>query len=126
MKRGLKDYGLGVVYALLFLATLGLHALFVWLCSLYATEDAVPWLLVWQRGFWENVQSENYQIGLFIVLSTYFVYKGSPQSKDGSERQDRKLDDLTRKVDWLLREAEARAQREREREARRERDRGRR
>jgi hypothetical protein len=117
MKRLRKDYGLGIAYVLLFLVTLGLHALFVWLCSLYATEDAVPWLLLWQRGLWENIQSENYQIGLFIILSAYLVYKGSPQSKDGSERQERKLDDLTRKVDWLLREAEARAQRESEREA---------
>lgn len=122
MKR-LKDYGLSLVLAALFLTCW----VWQWVAgfAVYAEQAAhtgdhatwVGYLPHFGQATAENWTSEMLQLASFVVLSAYLLHKGSPQSKDGSDRQERKLDDLTRKVDWLLREAEARAEREREREA---------
>jgi heme exporter protein D len=108
MAKAWRDYGLGIVYGLLFLVTLGLHALFVWWASLYSQEK-LPWLIDWLRGFFENVQSENYQIGLFIVLSAYLTYKKSPQSKDGDEQRDAVLQDVLQRLERIERKVDAKS-----------------
>jgi hypothetical protein len=51
---------------------------------------------VWARTTLENWQSEMLQLASFVVLSAVLVHVGSPQSKDGDERLERKVDVLLR------------------------------
>lgn len=80
LRRLWRDYALGIVWAVAFAITLALH---------YMTQ-------VWWAGdsnaeffaeVFANHQSEFLQVGLFIVLSKYLVYRGSPQSRDGDDEQ---------------------------------------
>ena len=57
------------------------------------------------RDTLENWQSEFLQLIWQVVGLTYFLYAGSPQSKEGDDRKEEKLDDILRKVD--PRQAEA-------------------
>jgi hypothetical protein len=48
-------------------------------------------------GRWsENVQSEFMQLFAFVVLSTYFIHRHSPQSRDGDDEMQAKLDRIER------------------------------
>jgi hypothetical protein len=51
----------------------------------------------WNATF-ENWQSEAWQVGLFIVMTKYLVYKGSPQSRDGDDELQRKVDQILAKL----------------------------
>jgi hypothetical protein len=129
MRRVLRDYSLSLVLTALFLLCWGVQTWVGWVefvseqqahAQAAAVFGADGYIWTWAEATFENWQSEFLQLAAFVVLSAYLLHKGSPQSKEGSERQERKLDDLTRKLDWLLHEAEAQAQQAREREARRE------
>jgi hypothetical protein len=129
MRRVLRDYSLSLVLTALFLLCWGVQTWVGWVefvseqqahAQTAVVFGADGYIWTWAEATFENWQSEFLQLAAFVVLSAYLLHKGSPQSKEGSERQERKLDDVARKLDWLLHEAEARAQREHEREARRE------
>lgn len=46
----------------------------------------------------ENWQSEFLQLFSFVVLATYLIHKGSPQSKDSDEEVKRILKDIQKNV----------------------------
>lgn len=84
MRRLWHDYSLGIIYIVGFFVAVALHAYGEWWSSQYVPMESIPWLLNWWTSFWENIQSEMFQIGLFIILSKHFLYRGSPQSKGDS------------------------------------------
>lgn len=51
------------------------------------------------RGTLENWQSEFLQLMWQVAGLTYLLYVGSPQSKEGNDRLEDKLDAILRKVD---------------------------
>jgi hypothetical protein len=51
------------------------------------------------RGTLENWQSEFLQLVWQVVGLTYFLYAGSPQSKEGNDRLEEKVDALLKKLD---------------------------
>jgi hypothetical protein len=51
------------------------------------------------RGTLENWQSEFLQLVWQVVGLTYFLYIGSPQSKEEDDRLEEKLDLILRQVD---------------------------
>jgi hypothetical protein len=57
------------------------------------------------RDTLENWQSEFLQLIWQVVGLTYFLYAGSPRSKEGDDHKEEKLDYILRKVD--ARQAEA-------------------
>ena len=60
----------------------------------------------WSAGFWdsfgqstlENWQSEFLQLAVFTIAAAYFVFKGSSESPDSSERVEHKLDALMERL----------------------------
>jgi hypothetical protein len=56
-----------------------------------ATVSGFVWHLTDEIA--ENWQSEFLQVLAFVVLTIHLRHEGSPQSKDGDERMERKLDE---------------------------------
>ena len=55
---------------------------------------------VWAWGFatFQNWQSEFLQLLTFVVLTAYFVHRGSHESKDSDERMQAQLDRIEQKL----------------------------
>ena len=94
MKK-LRNYSLGIVLASLWiLCWAGQWFLEVVVDS--NAPDAAP-VVQWAAHTLENDQSEFLQLFSFVVLTTYFIYKGSHESKDSEERLEAKVDVLLRR-----------------------------
>jgi hypothetical protein len=85
----LKNYSLSIVLFILFAAS--------WGGQFLTTEGHV-----WANDFWnatfENWQSEFLQLFTFVVLATYLIHKDSPQSRDGDDEMQKKLDEILRRL----------------------------
>lgn len=89
----LKDYGLSItLFAMFALSWLGQ----------YLTHDK-SMTDFWNATF-ENWQSEFLQIFTFIVLTTYLYHKNSPESRDGDDEMQAKLDRIEKRLEKLDRE----------------------
>lgn len=88
----MRRYGLSFfIFGLFFLSLAGQWFTHDW-------EQAHAMSQFWNAVF-ENWQSEAWQVGLFIWASAKLTHAGSPQSKDGDERMERKIDAV---MDYLL------------------------
>lgn len=100
-----KRYGFAWITGGLFLFTFAGHWLFGWfeyVAEQHAHGQAVEvggYLLQMGRDTLENWQSEFLQLVWQVVGLTYFLYIGSPQSKEEDDRLEEKLDAILRKVD---------------------------
>jgi hypothetical protein len=47
----------------------------------------------------ENWQSEFLQLASFVILATYFIHRGSPQSRDGSDEMAADIKAIREKLD---------------------------
>jgi hypothetical protein len=107
------DYSLGIVVGVLFLVSIGLHAIFGWwqYVADQASHGAEAAFWGWDGyvvyfGEWtfQNWQSEFLEVLVLIVLTSFLVHKGSHESKDSSDRMQASIDRLERKVDALAKE----------------------
>jgi hypothetical protein len=97
-----RDRSLGIFFVSVFLVTWIAQLFFEW--QVYAQEqrDHGATAHFWSGGFWngfwqstlENWQSEFLQLAAFTIAAAYFVFKGSSESPDSSERLELKLDTL--------------------------------
>ena len=98
----MKRYAYGWITALFFLVSFGLHWLFGW----YAfVEEAAQhgeaaqlssYLTEMGRDTFENWQSEFLQLLWQVLGLAYFLYIGSPASKENDDRMEAKIDALLR------------------------------
>ncbi len=103
-------YGYTYVTAALFLAALAGHWWLAW--HAFAADQAehgaaagvADFLVIAGRDTLENWQSEFLQLIWQVAGLAYLLHVGSPQSREGSERLEAKIDALLRAVD---RDAEA-------------------
>jgi hypothetical protein len=66
--------------------------------ELFGPEGYIwPWL----QSTMENWTSEYLQLFSFVTLTAYLIHRGSPESKDGDERLERKVDEIRRQVEAL-------------------------
>jgi hypothetical protein len=101
----MKNYALSIILSLLFVASWAGQFHFGW--KEYRAEQAEHGMVAEYDGYWpvflrttlENWESEFLQLASFVVLSALYIHKGSPQSKDGDERLERKVDAI---LDYLL------------------------
>jgi hypothetical protein len=108
-----RDYSLSIAIAAMFIVSFVLHTIFAWLQYVADQEDqgSQP-VLTGVHGFFtyfgewtfQNWQSEFLEVLVLIVLTTYLVHKGSPESKDGDEEMRRAIDRIERKLDRLAKE----------------------
>lgn len=76
MRNIWNNHSLGIVLFLMFLFSWGMQ-------YLTATGNLLS-SDFWNATF-ENWESEFLQVGVFVVITKYLIYKGSPQSKDGDD-----------------------------------------
>ncbi len=55
-----------------------------------AHPDSLFW--EWVSASLENIQSENYQTLMMVLATAYFIFEGSAESRDQSDRIEQKLD----------------------------------
>jgi hypothetical protein len=100
-----KRYGYTLVTLVLFLASFAGHWLFAW--QAYAKEQQAHDQPVIARDFFieaardtlENWQSEFLQLIWQVAGLALLLHVGSPQSKEGDERKEEKLDLILSKLD---------------------------
>lgn len=101
MKAGiLKKYAYAWITIAFFLISFGLHWLFGWYA--YVDEarehgqspETSAYLVEMGRDTFENWQSEFLQLLWQVVGLAYFLYVGSPTSKENDDRVEAKIDKL--------------------------------
>ena len=100
----MKKYAYGWIALAFFTISIVLHWGFGW--AAYVTEardhgqaaQLTPYLMEMGRDTFENWQSEFLQLIWQVVGLAYFLYVGSPASKENDDRAEAKLDALIRLV----------------------------
>jgi hypothetical protein len=94
MKTFLRDYGLGVTLAALFIVSWILQTLTGWVefAAEQQTHGEVAELFgpsgyfwPWMQATFENWQSEFLQLFTMAVLTAFLIHEGSTESKDGDD-----------------------------------------
>jgi len=104
------NYSLTIVLLVMTMVTLALHAVFGWLqyAADQTSQGQTPQL--WgDSGYWiyfgewtfQNWQSEFVQTLILIVLTAYFVHRGSADSKDSQEEMQSSLDRIERRLERI-------------------------
>lgn len=96
----LKRYAYAWITLAFFVVSFGLHWLFGWFA--FAEEARThgqsaqlgAWLVEMGRDTFENWQSEFLQLLWQVVGLAYFLYVGSPSSKENDDRVEAKIDAL--------------------------------
>ena len=112
MRRLVRDYNLGIVLFALFAVSWVAQTWFGW--QEFAAEQAEHgaaaqifgpdgYVWNWARATFENWQSEFLQLLAMVTLTSFLLFCGSPESKDGDEelkatvaRLERRLNELAR------------------------------
>jgi hypothetical protein len=110
MRRLWRDYSLSITLAILFLASFLGHTIAGW--YQYASDQRAhgsePTLLgddgygwVWAEWTLQNWQSEFLELTTFVVLSSFLIHKGSPESKDGDDEMQATLERIEKRLGEL-------------------------
>ena len=100
----MKRYAYGWLTVAFFLISITGHWIFGWFAyvdeqsALHAAPEASGYLVEMLRDTFENWQSEFLQLIWQVVGLAYFLYVGSPASKENDDRAEAKLDALIRLV----------------------------
>jgi hypothetical protein len=100
-----SKYSFVWVTAVLFLASLGAHWTFAWYSYVKDQQEhhqpieVKDYLTEVSRDTFENWQSEFLQLIWQVAGLAYLFYLGSPQSKEGDDRKEEKLDRILTMLD---------------------------
>ncbi|PZQ59958.1 MAG: hypothetical protein DI570_15170 [Phenylobacterium zucineum] len=100
----MKRYAYAWLTAGFFLVSIALHWLFGWYAfadeqrALHQPVEVAGYLMEMGRDTFENWQSEFLQLLWQVVGLAYFLYVGSPASKENDDRLEAKVDALMRMV----------------------------
>ena len=112
MKRPLGKYGLAWVLLALFLTSWAMQTWTGWRefqseqqehgqTAQVFGDSGYVWN--WSRATFENWQSEFLQVLAFVTLTSFLIFKGSPESRDGDDEMQAKLDRIERQIGELAR-----------------------
>ena len=99
---GFRKYAYAWITTAFFLVSLALHWLFGWYSyvdeatSHHELPQVSAYLMEMGRDTFENWQSEFLQLLWQVVGLAYFLYVGSPSSKENDDRMEAKIDALLR------------------------------
>jgi hypothetical protein len=106
MKKNLFNrYSFLWVTLILFLGSLGAHWTFAWKAYVNEQEEknlpveVKDYLVEVSRDTFENWQSEFLQLIWQVAGLSFLFYVGSPQSREGDDRKEEKIDYLIKKLD---------------------------
>jgi hypothetical protein len=112
MKRLWENYNLSIVLATLFLAAWIVQTWTGWVKfadEQQAHGQAAQWLgssgyiWEWASATMENWQSEFLQLLAFVVLTSFLIHRGSPESKDGDEEMKEQLTRIEQRLERIER-----------------------
>jgi hypothetical protein len=89
----LNHYSLLYFYIVGWLLTWTLHGGFTYWEDQYV-HGLAPWWLNWLTTTFENLASEYHQIGVFIFITKYLIFKGSPESRDSDDEMKEMLQQI--------------------------------
>lgn len=98
----MKRYAYGWITAFFFLVSIAGHWLFGWYAYVdeasahHQTPQLSAYLVEMGRDTFENWQSEFLQLLWQVLGLAYFLYVGSPASKENDDRLEAKVDELIR------------------------------
>jgi hypothetical protein len=98
----MKRYAYAWLTGLFFFVSIIGHWIFGWFAfvdeqqALHQAPQLTPYLVEMGRDTFENWQSEFLQLIWQVVGLAYFLYVGSPSSKENDDRTEAKLDALIR------------------------------
>lgn len=105
--RLLRDYGLSIVLAVLFLVSWLLQSTTGWV-EFVAEQQAQGqpaqlfggsgYFWPWMQSTFENWQSEFLQLFTMVVLVSFLIHRGSQQSKDSDEQLRAQLDEMEERL----------------------------
>jgi hypothetical protein len=115
----MKRYAYGWIAVLFFLVSITGHWMFCWYAFLEDAAEHAPqpafseYAIEMGRDTLENWQSEFLQLLWQVVGLAYFLYAGSPASKENDDRLEAKIDELLRmnggsSADALIRDLDKR------------------
>jgi hypothetical protein len=116
MRRLWRDYGLGWVLLALFLTSWVLQTWTGWreFQSDQAThgESAVVfgkdgYIWSWSEATFENWQSEFLQLFAMVTLTSFLLFRGSPESKDSDEEMKQALERIEARLTEITRQSES-------------------
>ena len=95
-----KNFGLSLAFCTLFLVSWAAHGIAEW--QVFTDEQADinqpveigDFVAQFSQGTLENWQSEFLQLMWQVAGLAYLLYVGSPQSKEGDDRKEEKLDEI--------------------------------
>ena len=93
------------VTLILFILSLGLHWMFGWKAFVQEQQEhgqpaiVSEYVVEMMRDTMENWQSEFLQLIWQVAGLSFLLYVGSPQSKEGDERKEAKLDYIIKNLD---------------------------
>jgi hypothetical protein len=103
----LRDYGLSIVLAVLFLGSWLLQSTTGWV-EFVAEQQAhgeqaqlfgsSGYFWSWMQSTFENWQSEFLQLFTMVVLVSFLIHRGSQQSKDSDEELRAQLDEMEERL----------------------------
>ncbi len=102
---GFKKRGYVWITLILFVVSLALHWLFGWKAFIQEQQEHHQAVLVsdyvveMMRDTMENWQSEFLQLIWQVAGLSFLLFVGSPQSKEGDERKEEKLDYIIKKLE---------------------------
>jgi hypothetical protein len=100
----MKRYAYAWITLGFFSVSLALHGWLAWLDFSHEatdhgqTAELSPFFIQWGREIFENWQSEFLQLLWQVVGLAYFLYVGSPSSKENDDRLEAKIDELLKQV----------------------------
>lgn len=103
--KGIKKRGYFWITILLFFASLAAHWYFGWQAFVREQDEHAQaprlndYLVEALRDTMENWQSEFLQLVWQVVGLSFLYYVGSPQSKEGDDRREAKIDRILQKLD---------------------------
>lgn len=101
----MRKYAYGWITAIFFLVSIVGHWVFGWYAyldeqaALHAAPAVSGYMVEMARDTFENWQSEFLQLIWQVVGLAYFLYVGSPASKENDDRSEAKLDEVIKLLD---------------------------
>jgi hypothetical protein len=110
MRRIWRDYGLGIVLFILFAASWVVQTWTGWrefMAEQQTNGQVAHWLgsdgyiWSWGQATFENWQSEFLQLFAMVTLTSFLIFKGSPESRDGDDEMKAMLKQMQQQLDEL-------------------------
>lgn len=108
-KQGpLHDYALSITLCIMFLVSWIAQGIFQWFHEAQQAQEhgqTLDWssfLPAFGTSTFENWQSEFLQLFTFVVLTSFLLHRGSPESRDGDDEVNKALDRIEKRLDKLV------------------------